>query len=350
MALGKKSKMLIIGPAPVAVGGVAVHIKRLSILLKKDFDITYIDEGRTRFDGYFNLRSLNLARYIKMVKNADVVYINSGSPILRAFNILMCKILLHKNTVVTIHHDIGREKWLIFTKFLTQKCNHLIVVNEETYNVFNGVVNNLHLMPAFIPPVLVEEEKLPLQVEEWLKNIRVVGNSIIMVSNAGNLAIHEGFDLYGLDLCINAIKRLKENGYDNFFLIFVIAEIDSHQQLMREYEREISDNNLSNNILIWNSGLSFVKLIEKADIVLRATNTDGDALTVREALFYGKKVIASDVVKRPEGVLLFKNRDAKDLVRVILNAKDAVSKDDKDIEANLSSYRQKYMDIFNGVK
>jgi hypothetical protein len=38
-------------------------------------------------------------------------------------------------------------------------------------------------------------------------------------------------------------------------------------------------------------------------VYLRTTRTDGDAVSVREALDAGVPVIASDVVKRPVGVL-----------------------------------------------
>jgi hypothetical protein len=71
--------------------------------------------------------------------------------------------------------------------------------------------------------------------------------------------------------------------------------------------------NLNECFLLLNENLSFVRLIEQADIVLRPTNTDGDALTIREALYLNKTVIASDVVKRPSGTILFKSRDTNDL-------------------------------------
>jgi len=79
----------------------------------------------------------------------------------------------------------------------------------------------------------------------------------------------------------------------------------------------INEFSLGNCFLIWEAPLSFIKLIIHTDIVLRPTNTDGDALTVREGLFLGKPVIASDVVIRPEGTKLFKTRDAGSLAQAI---------------------------------
>jgi hypothetical protein len=47
-----------------------------------------------------------------------------------------------------------------------------------------------------------------------------------------------------------------------------------------------------------------LQLIEKADVLLRTTFYDGDAVSVREALFLGTPVIATDNKMRPAGVHL----------------------------------------------
>jgi glycosyltransferase involved in cell wall biosynthesis len=55
-------------------------------------------------------------------------------------------------------------------------------------------------------------------------------------------------------------------------------------------------------------------LLQEADVVVRSTFADGDAITVREALNLGVPVVASDTDFRPAGVVLFKKGDATDLV------------------------------------
>jgi glycosyltransferase involved in cell wall biosynthesis len=54
-------------------------------------------------------------------------------------------------------------------------------------------------------------------------------------------------------------------------------------------------------------------LIAGADVVVRSTFVDGDAITVREALSLGVPVVASDTAFRPDGVTLFRKGDAADL-------------------------------------
>ena len=52
-----------------------------------------------------------------------------------------------------------------------------------------------------------------------------------------------------------------------------------------------------------------------ADVVIRATNTDGNSLSVLEALACGTPVIASDCAPRHPAVNLFRTRDLDDLER-----------------------------------
>jgi glycosyltransferase involved in cell wall biosynthesis len=54
--------------------------------------------------------------------------------------------------------------------------------------------------------------------------------------------------------------------------------------------------------------------LRTADVVVRSTFVDGDAITVREALAFGVPVVASDTAFRPDGVTLFRKGDVSDLV------------------------------------
>src|SRR5204863_147900 len=58
-------------------------------------------------------------------------------------------------------------------------------------------------------------------------------------------------------------------------------------------------------------------LINDADILLRTTLFDGDAISVREALFLATPVIATDTVERPDGVHLIGIGDKDGLMRQI---------------------------------
>ena len=61
-----------------------------------------------------------------------------------------------------------------------------------------------------------------------------------------------------------------------------------------------------------------LQFLRHADVVVRSTFADGDAITVREALALGIPVVASDTAFRPEGVVLFRKGDSQDLADKVL--------------------------------
>ena len=63
--------------------------------------------------------------------------------------------------------------------------------------------------------------------------------------------------------------------------------------------------------------IPFYPVLKSGNIFVRPTNTDGDSVSLREALHYGMPTVASDAVPRPEGTILFRNRDLQSMVSAI---------------------------------
>ncbi len=335
-------KVLYIGPAPLVIGGVSIHLRRLLHLLRNDIVYDFVDEGRTRYDEYFNLRSKKIGTYLSKVKNAEVVHIHSGIWQLRIFHVLVAKVLFRKKTIVTIHRDVNYEPFLWLTNLVMKLCDHVILVSKEGYDTIS-CGDKYHLLPAFLPPVIDEEPELHGDIVDFIAKARKNPKSVILISNAARFLVHNNEDLYGLDMCIEAMKSL---GRD-YFLIFVIAENPDHQDYVQRYKMLVSDYHLEDNILIYENSTSFVRLIMESDIVLRTTNTDGDAISVREAICLGKQVVASDVVRRPEGVILFRTRDVADLV---VKIKSAVLSPVHVHAMETTDYRSVYLNFYGSIK
>ena len=163
------------------------------------------------------------------------------------------------------------------------------------------------------------------------------------------LEIFKNEDLYGLDICIDAVNKLKKEGYPVSF-IFNVASTDKLKELYLNYQLKINELGLTDDFLLINEKLSFVKLIERTDIVLRPTNTDGDALTVREALFLGKPVVASDIVERPAGTTLFSTRNADDMViKLKLIIKDNTKAGSERNNESKADYHEFYKNLIDTV-
>src|SRR5690606_3466702 len=141
-----------------------------------------------------------------------------------------------------------------------------------------------------------QEDNLPIDLLNWISSHHNDGKRIF-VANAWRLISFENEDLYGLDMCIEVARRLVENSFQVAFVFLIgdsAGDID-----VNLYRSRLKEYCLESNFLIYEGNVSFVKLMENADYVLRPTNTDGDALSIREGLFFGKTVIASDVAVRP---------------------------------------------------
>lgn len=306
-----KQKILLIGPIPPPAGGVSIHLWRLYSLLKDDFEVGLVDESRNIKPGIFNIRRINFWGYFRHFSKCKLISIHSGLNSLRLINILSGK-LLGKKVVLTIHAypELKRGFGRKFDEFLFGLCDHIISVNNEILGRVSLPGHKTSVQYAFLPPVMKEEKALPVTLIALLDAQKAKGNTIIC-SNAWRLDRFRDQDLYGVDMCIKAAKSFKEGGY-NFHFIFNISTIDMYGQQFNVYKDEIQAAGLENDFSLINEELSFVKLMEKSDIVVRPTNTDGDSLSIREAIYLNKPVISSDVVERPEGTILFKNRDQGD--------------------------------------
>ena len=307
-----KKKILLVGPVAPPFGGVSIHISRLANLLSKDFAFDFVDESRVRKKHVFNVRSLNLFKYLQKITSADLVYIHSGKNSLRCLHLVLAKIL-RKKTVITFHSFKNTSSGFMVNVYRSafKLANTAILVNNELNVRLLLKGTEFVVKEAFIPPILENELDLPGYILNWFR-INKEKNNLIICANASLLETFNSQDLYGLDMCIEVTRRLVNQVLPVKF-IFVVGSIEKYKDRYVKSSQLINQLNLNDHFLLVNERLSFVKIIELSDIVLRPTNTDGDALTVREGLFLNKIVLASDVVKRPEGVSVFKNRDINDL-------------------------------------
>lgn len=337
--------VLIIGPAPSRIGGVSTHITRLTWLLKDDYEFDFIDEARGKVDGYYNCRSIHFLTYLKKLKNADIVHIHSALFVLRVFHIVMAKVFFHKRVCVSIHHDLNVEGHMGITKKLLSHCDCAILDSQDIFDtVYIEKVRCVYrMMPAFLPPIIESEEDLPPQVLTWIDKVRKNKKNLLMCSSSYSINDYNGVDLYGNDMSLDAVKILNEQQQDkSFYLIMIIHNSDRNPDRLMQYQKRIN-NELKDKVLLLTSPLSFLRVMMLSDVVLRPTNTDGDSLTVREALFLSKSVVASNCATRPEGTIVFKTRDVHDYCDKILIASN--DKEKKNGTASID-FKAFYLDCY----
>lgn len=338
-----RQRILLIGSAPENIGGISIHLRRLVSMLEDTFSFDFVDEGRKRWPGRFNIRSMNLPLYLYKLMKADIVHIHSGVAVLRMFHIVMARLILGKNTIVTVHRDPSVEKYRRITRWLLSRCNRVVMVSKKGYDSVNRRKSRCGYMvlPAFLPPDIDAEPALPDGMMDIISSVRN-SNGILLVSNAWRIVWNNGEDLYGLDLCVEAMAGIK-SCYPSCHLVFVVADATGSGEYIDSLMDRARETGVADMITIWTGAVSFARLVTYADVVLRPTNTDGDAISIREALCLGKRVVASDVVDRPSGVSLHRNRDAGSLAASI-----AESLSHEPVTVAAPDYKKIYKDLYLG--
>lgn len=306
-------KVLVIGPFKGAIGGVNIHINRLVVLLSesKDIKLDCLNDGKGYSTSFPNLRSFEFIKIFKSFYKNDVIHIHSSIWWLIILYIITGKIF--RNKIIVTLHSFGYSTFqkkilLLFLK----ECNKIISVNHSIKDELS-IQDKVIVQYAFLPPNKFDNYPLPQEILTKLSEIK--NGKRIIVGNAGQLFIYNSQDLYGLDLCIACARRFKMNN-DPFYIIFTVSH---RNEIAEKYKNIINEEKLEDYIYIFIGLVSFPNLIKVCDLVVRPTNKDGDAITVREALFYNKSVLASNIIRRPTGVYLFKNRDWMDLYTQIKN-------------------------------
>jgi len=305
--MDRLKSILVVGPVCGSKGGVNIHLNRLSELLNNDYQFTYLDESHSTKQTIVNVRNKEFIKILKLFKSADTVFIHTGVWYLRIIYILIAR-LLKKRIVVTIHAWLSKTP--LFQKISTQLSlkfsDDIITVNQDIGTYLN--LKKTLIKPAFIPPTLEPNHILDSEILKYISNNKFK----IISANAFRIDDYFGKDMYGIDLAIDLAKQIKNNKLD-YKIIFIISTIQGCENKYLEYEKIINSSFLQDYILLFAKEISFVNLILKSDLIIRPTRTDGDALTIREALYLNTPILASDVVNRPEGTYTFKNGDAKDL-------------------------------------
>jgi hypothetical protein len=304
-------KVLLVGPFPEPVGGVSIHLIRLKDFLQNYFQIDCIDESPIAKSDFFNIRSFNFIKYACLLYKADLVHVHSTPSILRFFHCLFASVFM-KKVVVTLHSYRDQNYLNRMLDFFSLKLADKIIAVSEKVAIDCGF--NCEVIPAFIYPT---QDELSLDAEwyELFTGIRAAGKKIL-VSNAYRLDDFHGRDLYGFDQILELFTDPKIQ--KDWVAVLNVSTITSCEDKFSEFKRFVENKIPSHAVYLFNKKVSFSAVLSQADASVRATLSDGDALSVRESLLLGVKTIASDCVVRPSGTVLYKASDVASLRECLL--------------------------------
>lgn len=276
----KESMLLLIGTLPMPIGGVSIHTERLLLFLKKNnFNHSFYDYKKSSFK-----------RGVKFFFKSKLIHIHANNQLFLFLISLLCFIFF-KKLIITVHGEYNCKGW--FENFLESMSMILssvpILLNEIDYGKVKILNSQSLMITSFIPPI--KQPDLSTDVISKINNLKNSTKSIFC-SNAYKLAYDfNGKEIYGIKELINFFNNNTDFG-------FVLSDPSG------DYSNYFnsSDIKLNENIIIISNNHSFFKVLELSDCYVRNTSTDGDSISIREALFLNKKTFATNCVQRPKGV------------------------------------------------
>jgi len=357
----KKAKIAIIGPYPPPYGGISIHIKRMKNHLEKNhIECTVYSESRiVEYENNINLKPIySYKRFIFKIPFLKFNILHFHSINLKIRMLSGWYKFLGKKIILTIHgeslHDQLSKLNLIgyLLLFSLRNINKIICVNPRTKEELLDLGFNskkIKVIPAFIPPTPDETEIN--QLPEFFHKIRHK-HKYLITANASKISFYKNQDLYGIDLSIELMKRLVDNGYKDIGFIYVIPDIGDYDYFAK-MQNLVKKYNLEDNFHFYTKPIAYPAVINICDLFVRPTNTDGYGVSIAEAILLNKPAIASDVCKRPEGAILFKNRNIEDLfiktTDLINNYEEHRAKiENIELEDNAEKIMKVYKKVLNG--
>lgn len=319
-------KVLLIGPYPPPVGGISLYLSQLKeILINAGYVVMVLNTGsnkKIKMPGLINTRSSIdiFAQILKM--DIDICHLNVAGKghISLFYAVLFAAILRNKKIFLTIHSSnffnylsqVSGYKRL-FSKYLLNHIDKYICVND---NIHNQAIS-LSLRPndcSVIPAFLFQKKELKAQLSD---NISIFLENHFPVLLTCGFIWPDGTDIYGLMTSIKLLSRLKQL-YPNPGLIIACDDMSQPGNI---YLNRIIELDLKKHVLLPGNLAHeyFINLLEKCDLFIRPTITDGDAISVREALALGTPVVASKTEFRPEGVVVFPIGDDDDFYNKVID-------------------------------
>lgn len=271
------------------------------------------------------LNEITLFKFIEILLSKDkLIYIvNSKNLVRNCFALL--RVFGFKIVVRIGGMSVGNSSTVqrVVTFFWRILSNRIILVNKSLDRYYlNSVQHKIAFLPGFIRPGKV---LLP-QVE----------------FDVAFVFAHTPTDIYNEEIILRAIRTYPQ--YKFLVQCYDVDTSNSYKYLKTRVEQQ-SDIKIS-NITFFKPTPSAIENIMKARLYVRPTREDGDSNLIRELCCMKKRVLASDVVSRPKGVLTYPLSDIIQYIPLILER----SFDSEDIECIdfFDSHKKLIMSLLDG--
>lgn len=305
---------LLIGDYPPPAGGIATHVSALNEFLRaQEVKVRVLDigrgknfqeniQGRTPWGALAEIQNWGTSQSVLHFHTSG----NNSKSWLLTFLIGLSPCRAKK--IVTFHSGL-LPQYLSTHPAVAQNLASALTGFDEIVTV--SEVQHQALQKACT-------SRLPLQViSPFIANLktgrfpqnlwkRMQGQFPILT------VIYHPSPVYGFDIATDATLCLKKS-FPNLLLVVLGSHTDAEKRLPRELK--------SNALLTGELSLTeAMAVFQASDVFIRPTTTDGDSLSVREALSLQVRCVASDAAARPEGTIVFETGNAQSLARAVVHA------------------------------
>ncbi|HZS36401.1 MAG TPA: glycosyltransferase [Polyangia bacterium] len=304
------SRLLLVGARPPPTGGVATHLDQLRrALVQRGVEVTALDPRRRGPDGRDGRPRLILM-LAHHAGRGNLVHVHTNGHNRKSWLLAAACSLPSggRRALLTLHSGLApafmrsHQQWV---RILCNRFTYVIAVNAELAAALAeaGVdPARVVLCPAFSPT----GQELRLSPP----GLRAVRRRHPMLLAA---ALAPGRE-YGADVLLDAFSMMRVH-HERAGLMLYGPGTRSPQ-----LAREVARRGLDGAVHLWGEldRPRALALVESADVFVRPTRADGDALSVREALALGVPVVASAVGTRPPETRLFPAGDARALAAALV--------------------------------
>lgn len=220
--------------------------------------------------------------------------------------------LRHGVRVITVHsgdfvQDAERRPRLVRT--LLSYYHVIITVNAAQRACVVGL--GIAEERVFVAPAYLPAQHDPAMIPEGWQARRA---GVCRVITSGYVT-----GIYGYEVLFDAIANLPADRYEFVFAFYTGADDDYEAKVL-----SFLQGRPNVHIYRGKSEETFLAMLADSDVYVRATTTDGDAITIRESLGLGTPVIATDCVARPPACRLFPTGDGAALLEALRDPPERV--------------------------
>jgi glycosyltransferase involved in cell wall biosynthesis len=317
--------ILILGPVPPPFGGISVHLSRLvPLLVRAGLKVGVLNHFGSKDMPFvvaaLNRNPLNYYRIPRKFRARIVHYHHSGWwPLV---SLALAKGGSSARYIVTLHggaiYGPLRSKVPIvsrITRWALCRFDTIIVVDPNVASFVQSSVGKqrIEVLPAFLEGGNDDLGAYDARIEAFLDSGRV-----LVVAAYGVQFLDDGRELYGLDMVAQAFATLARDRKDLRLAVFLARRQPGPKprRHLARLQRQLEQAGLRDRALIV-FGLPLLPALRPNAVFVRPTRAEGDAVSVREAQSVGVPVVASDIVPRPPGVVVFPTDDLAKLCEAL---------------------------------